>query len=153
MGLVSLLSPLTPRGVKRESFLLVFCGMATEQPLLAWPSGQPPESYGEPMANTVALCRVSAANTICVCLSGASPPPDVVPPLAGGGSDITPCPPEPSAPPITSMDQILGYTNIGFESMGSGPNVPPPLGTLPPAPPVPNEAPPPELVELLVSSI
>lgn len=52
-------------------------------------------------------------------------------------------PPQPSAPPITSMDQISGYANVGFEREAYS-NIPPPLSSQPAAPETQGEPPSPE---------
>ena len=85
-------------------------------------------------------------------LAGASPPPDVTLQAVGEvpQGDVTSAPdqaasPQPSAPPLTSMDQISGYANVGFESGGEvGPNIPPPLGSQSLAPQPQSEPPTPE---------
>ena len=53
-------------------------------------------------------------------------------------------PPQPVAPPISSMDQIPGYGGIGFEGEGSAGNIPLPPTTQPSAPQPPNDTPTPE---------
>lgn len=54
-------------------------------------------------------------------------------------------PPKPVAPPLASMDQIVGYNSIGFDSMigGATNNIPPPPTPQPDVPQPPIDAHPP----------
>lgn len=115
--------------------------MSSAQPLLGAPSDSPPPGgYGKH------IVFYQYGGLQCHWLAG-TPSPEV-PGLEAPKNSVAPdpgqAPPQPSAPPLTSMDQISGYANVGFDKGEAYPNIPPPLSSQPAAPVPQGEPPSPE---------
>lgn len=102
--------------------------MSAVQPLLGASSDSPPPGgYGK------LVTPPCYAQHVPCCWPTGAPSPEIPGQPVGEvpQNEVSPEPsepPQPSAPPITIMDQIEGYANVGFDKGGSSiPDIPPPL--------------------------